>query len=183
MRRSLFAALALSVFLAACSSPMSLDDYAETLEEIVATMQNRIDALDVIVEGNNSIEAIRSYARDRIDARTTMLDGFRALDPPDEAADLHAVAVDILARLTAAESAMADLAFAADNVDDLGDLWNSPEGQAARAIDVEALAVCQAAQESFDSTQGREGFQGQLWVPRRLQVVVDVTFSCGGHDT
>lgn len=107
-----------------------------------------------------------------------MVEEFEALDPPEQAAELHEVALDILRRLTAAEAAMGVKAAVYEDVSDLGEIWNSAAGRAARAIDEEAIAICQAGKAVFDDTADRKILADVAWISSELKEVVDVAFFC-----
>ena len=142
-------------------------------------MNERLDELDVIFEQESStVEQIRTYADDRMAARNAFLAGFEALDPPEEADELHAESLSILRNLIDAERELADMAYASDDLATLAGLWDSPAGQKARAVDAQVIALCQAAQASLNSTRERQAFVGQPWVPSELQEVVEVSFGC-----
>ena len=173
------AILLLALAFAACGSgTLTLTEYAERLEAAVAVMNARIDALDVPLESVTSVEETRRLWDERIAAREALVEEFESIDPPEEAIEMHSVTLDILRRLTAAEAAMGDKAAEYEDVFDLGEIWSTPEGQAARAIDAEAIAICQAGQALFDETADREILADVPWLSRELSEVVDVVFGC-----
>ncbi|NNL13318.1 MAG: hypothetical protein HKO82_06480, partial [Acidimicrobiia bacterium] len=101
-----------------------------------------------------------------------------AIEPPDEAADLHAAAVDAITALVAAEQELFDVANTSDDLETLENLWTSPAGEAARAADAKAIEICQAAEAAINSTEERQALVGMPWVPSELQEVVTVAFGC-----
>ena len=168
---------------AACGGGMSLTDYGTDAERLATTMNSRLDAIDVIFERDQpTVAEIRRYADDRMDARRAFLAGFEELDPPGEAEDLHEAALRVIRTLVDAEQELANLAYSTDDISTLAGLWDSPTGQAARAVDAQVVALCQAAQDSLNSTQERQAFVGQPWVPSELQEVVQVSFGCTQED-
>lgn len=178
MRRSSVIASLLAFGLAACSGGMSLTEYAERLEEEVALMNVRIDQVDVRLEGATSVDEVLELWDERIAARERLLDAFDDVDPPGSAEEMHAVASDIIGRLTAAEAALGVRAAEFDTLADLDQLWETAEGKAARAADAEAIALCQAAQESFDETADREILSDVSWLTSEMKEVIDVVFGC-----
>ena len=178
MRRSWVIVTLLAFGLAACSGGMSLTEYAERLEEEVALMNLRIDQLDVRLEDATSVDEVLDLWDERIAARERLLDAFDDVDPPGSAEEMHAVASDIMGRLTAAEAALGVRAAQFDTLTDFDQVWETEEGQAARAADVEAIALCQAAQESFDETAQREILADVSWMTPEMKEVVDVVFGC-----
>ncbi len=175
-------AVAVCLVLSACSSSLTLGEYAEEVERLVATMNERIDEGEAVVDADPTLEQVKAYATDRVDARHDFLDAFGALDPPEEAVDLHATALDIVPRLAAAEAALADVVMEAESVEEAFAVWDSPQGEAFQAIDDEALALCAAAQAGLDATQQRDAFADTPWIPPEMREVVEVTFRCDRED-
>ena len=174
--------LASLVVASACSSGPSLTEYAGEVEALVTTMNARIDQLDGEVEREQSWDGVRNYAQERVEARSEFLASLRALDPPDEAADLHEVAVGIIERLTAAEAALADRVMAMESTDDIGSIWSTPEGIAARTADEKTIELCLAAQSEFDDTADRSELSEVPWIPSEMKEVVVVVFGCIAAD-
>jgi hypothetical protein len=148
------------------------------VEALVTTMNARLDQLDSGLDETRDLEQIRSYAEQRIDARSDFVAGLQSLEPPDEVAALHKAALDIMQRLTDAESEMADRVMQWDSPDDIEQMWETPEGVAARALDAQAVSLCLAAQAEFDQTADRAGFEDVPWVPSEMKSVILVAFGC-----
>lgn len=182
MRRIAVTTAFIAIGLAACGGGLTLSEYAERLESALFAMNIRIDAVDLQLEDATSVDEARRLWTERVAARETMVEEFEALDPPEQAAELHEVALDILQRLTAAEAAMGVKAAEYEDVSDLGEIWNSAAGRAARAIDEEAIAICQAAQAVFDDTVDRKILADVGWISSELKEVVDVAFFCPGAE-
>jgi len=177
--RQLAATLAVTVVgLAGCGGGLSLNEYAERLESAVSDMNLRIDALDVQLEAETSVEEASRLWDERIAAREALVSEFESLDPPDEAVEMHKAVLDILRRLTAAEAAMGAMAAGHEDPFDLGEIWSSEEGQAALAIDEEAIVICLAGQALFDETADREILAEVPWISSELSEVIDVVFGC-----
>jgi hypothetical protein len=170
--------LALVVIATACGGGPTLGEYAEELESLVVTMNAHLDQLDAGLETTPDMEAVRSYARERVEIRSDFLAALSALDPPDDVAELHVVAVGIMERLTAAESALADRVMSMDSTDSIESIWATPEGIAARTADEEAVAVCLAAQTTLDDTADRSQLKDVPWIPPEMKEVVVVVFGC-----
>jgi len=166
------------VVVSACSGGPTIDGYAEELESLVSTMNARIDQLDAEVELEPGMEGVKAYARERVAARGVFLASLRGLDPPDEVADLHGVALGIIERLTAAESALADRVMAMDSIAGIDSIWDTPEGIAARTADEKAIELCLAAQSEFDDTAERSELKDVPWIPSAMKAVVVVAFGC-----
>ena len=184
-RRRLLGAVALctGLVMASCSSDPSLTDYAAELEQLVSTMNSRLDAIDGIIdEEAPSLTAIRAYADDRMAARNQFLVNFEDLSPPSEARDVHEAGLEVMQALVDAEQEVADLAHASDDLNTVSGLWDSPTGQAARQADARAIELCQAAEQALNSTEERQRLAGVPWVPSELQEIVTVAFGCTPED-
>jgi hypothetical protein len=149
---------------------------------LVATMNARLDQLDVQVQGDQGLEGVRAYAQERVAARSVFLASLRGLDPPDEVADLHGVAIGIIERLTAAESALAGRVMAMDSVEGIDSIWDTPGGIAARTADEKAVELCLAVQSDFDDTAERSQLKDVPWIPSAMKAVVVVAFGCIAED-
>lgn len=181
MRSTMALAICLALLVPSCGGgEPSLEEYAEQLEVLVTTMNRKISALDADLDsGSLTVEGTQTYFEEKIAARDELLEGFRSIEPPEEAADMHAAALDIVARLTNAERALAQQADEIETADELSELWNTQEGLTAGAVDEEATAFCVAAQAEFDSTADRAAaFEGVPWIPSELKEVVQVFFGC-----
>ncbi|MCP3935573.1 MAG: hypothetical protein GY708_09410 [Actinomycetia bacterium] len=159
---------------------LTLGEYAEQLEEVVTTMNQRISDLDADLESEPlTIEGTQRYFEEKIAARDELLEGFRAIEPPEEAAEMHAAALDIVTKLADAERALAQQADEIETVDELSELWDTQASLAVDAVDEQARAFCAAAQAQFDSSADRAAaFEGQPWIPPELKEVVQVFFGC-----
>ena len=179
MRRIAFAVSILALSLAACGGGgLTLTEYATQLEEAVTVMNDRLDEIDVELADAASVDEARRYWDGRIAAREEFLEVFLAIDPPESAVAMHEAAQDIVGRLTAAEAALGTLASTYETVADLGQIWDTPEGRAARAVDQEAVTICLAAQAMFDETTNREILSEVPWMTSELKELVDVVFGC-----
>jgi len=145
-------------------------------------MHSQIDDADAALVNVTSVdEAQRAWAQ-RIAARERLVAAMSALDPPESAAELHEAARDILGRLTEAEAAMGLLATEYDSMSELAQIWDTPEGLAARAVDQDAIAICQAAQARFDETTDREVLEDVSWVTAEMKDIIDVVFGCTAEE-
>ena len=178
--RHFWATTCLAIVLAACGGgSLTLSEYAAESEELVTTAITGIQALDAEWESQNPTpDGARDYWERRLVFRRDFLEGIRNLDPPKEFVDMHAYALDLFSRLVAAEEAIAAQVETLETVDGHGPWWDTPEGQAARAVDQEAIAICHAAQAEFDATQDREILAGTPWLTNDLKEVVRVAFGC-----
>jgi hypothetical protein len=179
MRTVLALTLTLAVLIPACGGDdTKRSAYAEQVEGLVTTMNDRLDEIDAEVHGSTDVELIHWYAAERVAARHAFLEGLTALIPPEELAPLHASALEIMERLAAAESALADRVLGTDTIADIDTAWETPEGVAARAADADAIALCKAAEQELDMTEERANLEGVPWVPAEMRDVVKVAFGC-----
>jgi len=182
VRRILTLVVAFGLAGSACSSSMSLAEYAEEVERLVVTMNQRIGDGEAEVAADPTLERAQSYAVDRLDARHGFIEAFEALEPPGEVADLHTTALDIFNRLVAAETVVADLVMAAESFEEADAVWISPQGEAFRRIDEEAVVLCAVVQADLDATQQREVFSDTPWISPEMKEVIDVAFRCDQAD-
>ncbi len=166
------------ILTAGCGGSPSTAEYAEDVEALVTAMNARLDELDVDVDGTQDLQAIKTYAEQRVLARNEFLVGLQALAVPAEVAELHGTALDIMGRVAAAEGAMADLVMTWESASDIEEIWETPLGIAARTVDDEAVALCLAAQAGFDKTADREELEDVPWVPTEMKAVILVAFGC-----
>jgi hypothetical protein len=172
----------MGAMLAGCSSGPSLTESAHDVESLVTSMNARLDAVDSALADDASLEVLRDYVTDRMDLRTDFLASFRVLNPPEEVADLHATALDIIVRLTAAESDVADIVMEAETVEAARTAWETAAGEVARAVDAESVAICEAAQASLDATRDRDSLSNTPWIPPEMKEVIEVAFGCRAED-
>jgi hypothetical protein len=178
--RGLLLAVCLAVLVAGCGGgELSMADYGDEIEDLLATMNGKIDALDVEERsGPSTLESTQTFWETKVVARREFIAGMESIEPPDEAADMHAAAIGIVDRLAAADEAVAQLVGTMETSADLDGLLQSSEFLATEAVDIEAVALCQAAQAEFDSTADREVFGDTPWIPSELREVVSVAFGC-----
>ena len=177
--RNVVVAICLFLMMANCGGDLTLAEYAEESERLIVTMNRVIDDLDVERESNiPTVESIQAYFNAKIAARHELLDGFQTLGPPEDGVEMHAVALELLTKLTAAEEAFARRVAAVESVDELSLLEDTPEFLAMEAIDDESVALCQAAQADFDATADRQIFADYPWISPELQEIVVVFLGC-----
>ncbi|MEE8456891.1 MAG: hypothetical protein V3S28_02475 [Acidimicrobiia bacterium] len=174
--------LLLAVLATACGGGPSHADYAKDVEALVVTMNARLDELDAETVGTRDLEQIQRYAQQRVIARSDFLAGTRDIEPPDEALELHEIAVEIMQRVFDAESKLADRVMNFESARGIDAIWETPEGIAARAADEQAIALCHVAQSEFDQTADREKFKDVPWIPSEMKRVIVVAFGCDADD-
>ncbi len=183
MRRATLPLVAVALLASACSSGPSLTEYAADAEAAVVTHNDSMDENDRDFENQNqTLEVIQTYATRRMELRATFLSALEELEPPREAKDLHNAALATIRSVVDAERVLFDRALEATDPTQVGDLWSTPAGQAAREADAQAIAICQAAEAAINSTEDRQALIGMPWVPSELQEVVSVAFGCTAAD-
>ena len=173
-------ALSLALVLVACGGEtLTLSEYGEQGEQLVIEVSQRVDALDAELESEDqTVDSVRAYWDERVQARSDFSEGLEALEPPDEAEELHAVVVDIFNRLTAAEESLAARVTSLETVSEPAEWWATPEGMFAHAVDEEVTQICVVAQGAFDETVDREAVVDVPWMPPEMKEVVRVAFGC-----
>lgn len=180
LARASTVALSLVLVLVACGGgTLTLSEYGEQGEQLVIEVSQRVDGLDAELESEDqTVDSVRAYWDERVQARRDFSEGLEALEPPDEAAELHAVVVDIFNRLTVAEESLAARVTSLETVSGPAEWWATPEGQIARAVDEEVTQICVVAQGAFDETVDREAVVDVPWMPPEMKEVVRVAFRC-----
>ena len=171
--------LLIALALAACGGTLTLSEYGAQGQQLVIDVSQRVDALDAALESEDqTLGSVRAYWDERVQARRDFSEGLEALEPPEEAAELHAVVVDIFNRLTLAEESLAARVTSLETASGPAEWWATPEGRVARAIDEEVTQICVVAQGAFDETVDREAVAEVPWMPPEMKEVVRVAFGC-----
>ena len=176
--------IVISMLGSSCASEMSLPEYAEEVEALVTTMNARLDELDAEFNDAEDLDDIKEYFRQRIESRTEFVSGMMELDAPEAVADLHGEAISIMGRVVETEGTLSDMVQDMDSVSDVASIWDidsiwdTPEGVAARSADERAVLLCEAAEETLDSTDSGSELEGVPWIPPEMKQIVRVAFGC-----
>jgi hypothetical protein len=176
--KSALIVIVISMLGSSCANEMSLPEYAEEVEALVTTMNARLDELDAEVVETADLDTIKEYARERVEARTVFLSGMKELDAPEAVVDLHIEAISIMGRVVETEGTLSDMVQDMDSVSDVDSIWDTPEGVAARSADERAVLLCEAAEETLDSTDSGSELEGVPWIPPEMKRIVQVAFGC-----
>lgn len=178
--RSTVAVACLTLAVAACGGDsLTLSEYSEQAAELISVVRDRIATLDAEwLAATPTPEGAAAYWDERIAARTEFVEDLQALNPPDEAAELHENVVPLFERLTTAERALAARIVAYESLTQHWQGWDTPEGQSAIAVDQELVALCFLTQEELDRTQSRELLAEMSWFPSDMKEVVNVVLGC-----
>ncbi|NQV05541.1 hypothetical protein HQ535_03245 [bacterium] len=180
MQRSASALIiALTLAAAACGDgTMTVAEYADGAEELVHEMEQRFASLDSVWQaGPPSVEGAERYWEGRMEIRDDFLEGIRDLEPPRTVARLHETSLDLFARITAADEALAARVATFETITDHWEWVATPEGRASDALLQEIYAFCRATQEDFDATAGAGALENVPWVPADVETV-KVAFGC-----
>ena len=84
-------AICLAILAPGCGgSEPTLSEYAEQLEVLVTTMNRKITVLDSNLESEPlTVEGTQNYFEEKIAARDELLEGFRAIEPPEQEVCTH----------------------------------------------------------------------------------------------
>jgi hypothetical protein len=165
-------------------SRLTLTEYAGKIEAEVLEMNQQLNRLQAELEaGPRTLESEQAFLSGRVSLRNDFIAAFDDLRPPESLDEFHDVALGVVRRLTAAEQAMADEGAKAQTIEEIRMLWeNSAELRAWRQADADALALCEAAQEEFDTTRERAALEGTVWIPPEMKEVVRVALVCNSED-
>lgn len=166
--------------LAACGGgSLSLSEYAAEGERLVADMNSGFVELDASWEAQTPTrDAALEYWEGRLEIRDTFLASIKDLDPPREVEGMHETALELFARINAADEALAARVEAQETVTGHWDWDDTPEGLVSKAITEEVYEFCRYSQGQFDATQSRGALVDVPWVPSAMTEVVSVAFGC-----
>ena len=180
MRGTAAATVFLVLLGSACASGLSVEEYATAIEGHVVVMNDRLAEGDPLYGRTPTADELSWFFNDRVAARRTFVEELTRLEPPETARELHDTALRVLERLVDVEGELAAFVETSGPFESLEAVWQTPQGQAALAVDQEAVALCESAQSQFDSTKARADLSELPWIPPELKEVVLVTFRCTG---
>lgn len=179
MRRTV---LAIAILIASCGGESSLSTYANDVETLATAMNATLDRLDEEHGSIGTLAEARDYAAARVAARRDFLAGMEGVEVPPSVFELHDEAIEIIRLVTNSESAMAARVESAGSLDELGNVWDTPEGVAAREADDRLILLCEAAQDTFDKTASGGELEDVPWIPQEMKQVIQVAFGCRAED-
>ncbi len=176
---SICACLTLVVVAGCGGGSLTMTEYSEQGTAVVTVMEERIGSLDDELSTQApTLEAAESYWTRRLQARTASLEGLEALEPPVALADLHDAGLDLYSRLIAAEEALALRVSSFESAVDPDEWWDTPDGEAVRAVDDEISVFCLEFQASYDATIDRLIASDVPWIPGEMKEVVRIDIGC-----
>lgn len=178
--RGVWACACLTLFAAGCGGgTLTLTEYSEQGTAVTAEVEARIFALDAELDSQPSSAAGAAiYWERRLEARTRSMEGLEALEPPVAVADLHDGGLDLYSKLIAAEEALALRVSSFEIAGDPDQWWDTPEGEAVRAVDDEIFAFCLEFQASYDATIDRLISSDVPWIPGEMKEIVRIDVGC-----
>jgi hypothetical protein len=174
------AAVIVGLLLASCGGgSLSLAEYNAEGMALGTAMEERIYALDAEWDTQTAtVEDVRSYWDQRIEAYETALAGFEALEPTSAAAELHRIGTELFTRLVAAESALAARVGASETVTGPEQWWTMAEGASVGAVEEEIYSFCLVFQAMYDRTVERIAMSNAPWIPPEMKEIVQVDIGC-----
>jgi len=174
------AAIILGLLVASCGDgSLGLAAYNEEGTVIAAEMEGRIAALDAAWNPETAtVDDVRMYWDQRIDAYETGLEGFQGLKPSGEVAELHRTGMELFTNLVEAESAVADRVASFETVTGPEQWWATAEGAAVRAAEEDIYSLCLVFQATYDATVERIVVSDVPWIPSEMKEIVQVDIGC-----
>lgn len=174
------AALVLAVTAAACGSgELSLTEYADEVEILVAEMEASFIEIDTEwMSQTPSVARAQEYWDDRLQIRYDFLESVESLHPPEAVIGMHEDSIAVFTTITDADVALRARVDRYETIDDHWQWVDTPEGQAAEAALVDVYEFCRDSQEEFDATKQREQLDDTPWLPSEMKEVVRVAFGC-----
>jgi hypothetical protein len=175
----MFAVVA-GLLLASCGGgDLSLAEYNTEGLALGAAMEERIYVLDAEWDSQTAtVEDVWTYWDERIEAYEAALEGFEALEPSAEVAELHRTGMDLFTKLVAAESALATRVASFDTATVPEQWWDTAEGEAVGAVEEEIYSFCLVFQAMYDRTVERVALSDVPWIPAQMKEVVQVDIGC-----
>jgi hypothetical protein len=178
--RHVIAAIILGLLVASCGDgSLGLAAYNEQGTALAAEMEGRIAALDAAWKPETAtVDDVRLYWDQRIDAYETGLEGFQDLKPSGEVAELHRTGMELFTNLVEAESALADRVASFETVTGPEQWWATAEGAAVRAAEEDIYSLCLVFQATYDATVERIVVSDVPWIPSEMKEIVQVDIGC-----
>ena len=173
-------AVVAGVLLASCGGgDLSLAEYNTEGMALGAAMEERIYALDAEWDSQTAtVEDVRTYWDQRIEAYETALGGFEALEPAAGVAELHRTGMELFTKLVVAESALAVRVISFDTATVPEQWWDTAEGEAVGAVEDEIYSFCLVFQAMYDRTVERIALSDVPWIPPQMKEIVQVDIGC-----
>ena len=178
--RCVWVGVCLVFVVAACGGgDLSLAEYNEQGMALVSVMEERLYELDAEWDSQTAtVEDVRAYWDERIEAFETALGGFEALEPAAGVAELHRTGMELFTKLVAAESALAARVISSDTATVPDQWWDTAEGVAVGAVEDEIYSFCLVFQAMYDRSVERIALSDVPWIPAQMKEIVQVDIGC-----
>jgi hypothetical protein len=174
--RYLIVGFGFGLFLFGCGGgELSLTEYVDRLNAVGDRMNPQAEALIAELERSATPSDVNATMERMVALRIESVETTKALDPPEQIADLHQLFVGWEARLLPIEEA---LAARAGTVAGWEEFSESTEMTAYRTALVEGKQVCIEFQTRLDATAKRGVFADTPWLPSALSEVVEARLGC-----
>ena len=168
------------LLLASCGGGgLSLAEYSTEGMALGAVMEERLYVLDAEWDSQTAtVEDVRTYWDERIAAYETALEGFEALEPTVEAAEIHRTGMGLFTKLVAAESALATRVASFETLTTPEQWWDTAEWAAVGVVEEEIYSICLVFQAMYDGTVERIALSDVPWIPSEMKEIVQVDIGC-----
>ena len=154
-----------------------MSEYGDRLESIRMTYAPRAEAAwtEFLQLPDPTMDDLKALADREVAVRVQIEESIRALDAPDEMAELNELLADWTAAMRDAGTA---LAARADVSDGWNELLESAEYRAFATMLTGGITVCNDFQAKLDATAARGVFADTPWIPGDLNDVADAVIGC-----
>lgn len=174
--RAKLAGIGLILLLSACGpDESSLTEYVDELNAIEGQVTAEAGPLIAELERVQTPNELKTTMEQLVAIRIDSLAASRALDPPEQIADLHDFFTEWEAQLIPVEEA---LAARAGTVAGWEELSISDEMEAYRATLIDGKQRCIEFQAKLDATAARGVFADTPWIPGEMKEVVEAVLGC-----
>ena len=174
--RAKLAGIGLILLLSACGpDESSLTEYVDELNAIEGQVTAEAGPLIAELERVQTPNELKTTMEQLVAVRIDSLAASRALDPPEQVADLHDFFVEWEAQLIPVEEA---LAARAGTVAGWEELSESDEMEAYRVTLIDGKQRCIEFQAKLDATAARGVFADTPWIPGEMKEVVEAVLGC-----
>lgn len=154
-----------------------MSEYGDRLEAIRMAHAPEAEAawLEFLELPDPTMNDLKVLAESEVAIRIEIEEAIRALDAPDEMAELNELLADWTAAMREAGTALASRADASEGWNELLD---SSEYRAFETTLTGGIAVCNQFQAKLDATAARGIFVDTPWIPGDLSDVADAVIGC-----
>jgi hypothetical protein len=154
-----------------------MSDYGDRLESIRMTYAPRAEAawIEFLQLPDPTMGDLKALADSEVAIRLEIEESIRALDAPDEMAELNILLADWTAEMRQAGTALGARAQVSSGWDEL---FESAEYHGFEEALTGGITVCNEFQAKLDATAARGVFADTPWIPGDLSDVADAVIGC-----